>query len=230
VTQHLTLTFRRGDPHRPLRSRVRRQAGQPLALRAADVAGDPPGHRYPVRADRGAVRAEPRRGDRRRAARRVRDRLPRRNGGRRAPGGVPHPVLPPLHGYGRGGLRARRGDQERHRPGGRTRGRSGHGRQLPRPPRRPGPRGDRAARPGDGRRPADLLRSRRGRRPHRHLLLAAVAKPDLRRAPRGGHVRGRGDPGDGADRGGREGLQSDPGPVTGPRGRARITSVRCLSA
>jgi hypothetical protein len=68
------------------------------------MGGDPPGHGHPVRADRGAVRAEPGPGDRRWAARRVRDRLTRRDGGRRAAEGVPHPVLPPLHGHGRGGL------------------------------------------------------------------------------------------------------------------------------
>ncbi len=48
----------------------------------------------------------------------------------------------------------------------------------------PRTRRDDPARPRDGRRPAHLRRARRPRRPGRHLLLAAVPQPHVRREPR----------------------------------------------
>ena len=56
----------------------------------------------------------------------------------------------------------------------------------------PRARRDRPAGDGAGRRPADLHGAGRARRPGRHLLVAAVAQPDLRREARPGHDR-RGD-------------------------------------
>ena len=74
----------------------------------------------------------------------------------------------------------------------------------------PRPRRDRAARDGARRQPADADGAGRARRPGRHLLLAAVAQPDLRREARPGHDDRR---------------RSTPRPGRSPRARSR--APRC---
>ena len=113
-------------------------------------------------------------------------RLRGRGGGPADPGPQPHPVVPPLHLRRRARLRARRCLQERRRP------RRRHGRRprLRRQHHRLGdhPRHRRDGPPRDGarRQPDDADGPGRPRRPGRHLLLAAVAQPDLRREARPG--------------------------------------------
>ena len=99
-----------------------------------------------------------------------------------------HPLagVPSLHEHRRARLRARRRLQERRRP----RGRHGRRPRLRRQhhgvgdhprPGRDRPAGDRA-----GRQPAHPDGAGRPRRPGRHLLLAALAQPHLRREARPG--------------------------------------------
>lgn len=78
---------------------------------------------------------------------------------------------------------------------------------TPRAPHHPRPRRDHPARPRHGRRPDDLLRPRRPRRPGGDLLLAALAEPHLRHQPRQGDDAGGDHRGHQADRGGRQVLR-----------------------
>ena len=93
-----------------------------------------------------------------------------------------HRLLPLLHQHRRRRLRARRRGQERDRAG--LRHGRGHGvrRQHAGVADHPRAGRDRPARRGARRRPDDVRRPRRARRPRRHVLVAAVAQPDVRRA------------------------------------------------
>ena len=88
--------------------------------------------------------------------------------------------------------RARRRGEERHRAGRRHGQGHGDGRQLAGLDHHPRAGRDHPARAGAGRRRRDLRRAGRGRRPGRHLHVAAVAQPHLRREPRPGDEPGRG--------------------------------------
>ena len=74
------------------------------------------------------------------------------------------------------------------------------------------------------RRPADLRRAGRAGRPGRHLHVADVAQPDVRRAPGPGRHAGAGPGRHPADRRGREELSVHSGP--GPRARGRDADHR----
>ena len=100
---------------------------------------------------------------------------------------VPLAGVPSLHLGRRARLRARRRLQERRRPRGRHGRRPRLRRQHHRVGDHPRPRRDRAAGHQARRQPADPDGPGRPRRPGRHLLLAAVAQPHLRREARPGH-------------------------------------------
>ena len=127
-----------------------------------------------------------------RHGRRVRGRGLRGRGADRLHGAV----LPSVHEHRRHRLRARRRGQERHRAG--VRHRPGHGlrRQHAGLDHHPRAGRDRPAGRRAGRRPDDVRRSGRPGRPGGHLLLAAVAQPQLRRAARPRRVARAGAGGD----------------------------------
>ena len=99
-------------------------------------------------------------------------------------GGLRGALLPPVHGIRRRRHRDLRRREERHRAGRRHGRGPGHGRQLQGVDHHPRPRRDDAPGHGARRRRRHLRRARRGRRPHRHLHVAAVAQPLLRGAAR----------------------------------------------
>ena len=188
----------------------------------ADERGDRRGHRRRSRADRRGQRPQPGQGDRPPGARRQRRGLRRRA---RSPSACARPCHSPAFrpysstdvvGCELGGAYKNviaLGRRDGRRPGLR---RQHH--RLGDHPRagRDRPAGHRA-----GRRPDDADGAGRPRRPRRHLLLAAVAQPDLRREARAGHDH-RGDHRlDPAGRRGREVLLV----AAGPR-RAAPTSTR----
>ena len=199
---------RRGGPRRPVAAAAREphavgrdavarvgaaepDEGRRGRHRQADERGDLRGHRRGHRPDRRAHRPQPVPRDRGAAAGRERGRV-RRRGRRPAHAAVDaHADVPSLHQHRRGGLRARRRDQERDRP----RGRHGVGPRLRRQREgvgdHPRPGRDRTPRRGCRRRPHDDGRPRRAWRPGRDVHVAAVAQPYVRREARQGHERRR---------------------------------------
>ncbi len=184
---------------------------------AAEVAGVDPARVAVV------VRPQPRARDRRAPAGGHHGRVHRRRRGAAHRRRVHDGVLPALLEHRRRRHRDRRLGQERDRPRQRHGGRHGVRRERAVGAHHARPRGDDAA----GHRPrglaADVPRPGRHRRPRRHLPVAAVAQPLVRRAPRSWSDARRGHRGHHADLRGREELPLD------PRAGAAPTASTCPS-
>ena len=200
-----------GAAHRAGRGDGLADEGRRARHPQADERGHRRGHRRRARAGRGDQRPQPGQGDRPPGAGRVGGRLRRRGRREDAAGPVPLAGVPSLHEHRRARLRAGRRLQERRRPRGRHGGRARLRRQHDRLGDHPGPGRDRPAGDGARRQPAHADGARRARRPGRHLLLAAVPQPHLRREARAGHDH-RGD------------LRLDP---PGRRGRQVLLVAAC---
>ncbi len=193
-SEHVPADAVHGEPHEGRRARHAQ----------AHERGHRRDHRRRSRAHRGRLRPQPGPRDRQPRARRQR-RGVRGPGRRRTPAeAVPLGVVPPLLDDRCHRLRARRHRQEHHRPRGRSVRRPRLRRQHQGLGHHPRARRDGAARCRDRRRPRHLHGTRRHGRPRRHVLVAAVTQPYVRREARPGHECRRGH---GADQPGRRGRE-----------------------